>query len=93
MSAFSSFMDMQQYIYYSLDGAQFALHSVMISENAFPPSTASEMLFEGATVDEAYTWLRSNIGPPVTDFETPGNIEGDASMEHVYLVEQTGRRG
>lgn len=66
---------------------------IYLPDNAFPPSTASEMLNEGATVDEAHAWLRSNVGPPVPDFETLRNIEEDASVDQVYLVEQIGAPG
>lgn len=44
-----------------------AQHILYLPDSAFPPSAASELLFEGGTVWDAIQWLRSNVGPPLPD--------------------------
>ncbi len=51
-----------------------ATHLLYLPDSAFPPSVASDVLFEGKSIEDALAWLRAEVGAP---FASPGDVVGN----------------
>jgi hypothetical protein len=42
-------------------------HILYLPDSSFPPSLASDILYEGGNINDMLTWLKSEVGPPFSD--------------------------
>ena len=65
---------------------------VYLPDSAFPPSVASDRVYEGRTVVEVVSWLETNVGKPAPSIDALRGPDGDGVDESGYVIER-GRFG
>jgi hypothetical protein len=69
-----------------------AQHILYLPDNLAPPSAGADVLYAGGTVQDALSWLKSNVGPPVTDQTTLPGPDDDDPYGSVWFYERRAGR-
>jgi len=61
---------------------------VYLPDSAFPPSVASDRLYEGGGVAEVVDWLQTNVGPAASSIDAIRGADEDHWDESGYVIER-----
>jgi hypothetical protein len=61
---------------------------IYLPDSLYPPSGASDRLYEGRGVAEVMTWLQGNVGEAASSIDAIRGADADRWNESGYVVER-----